>query len=198
DTNAAQNVFNLVTNKGITIDLLINNAGFGDYGAFVERERERQLQMIQLNVLALVDLTYQFLPGMRERKSGGIINLASIAAFQPLPYLAVYAATKSFVLSFSEALWAENSSYGVKILAVCPGSTETEFFQEAKFPKGFESGNKNSYTSPEEVVKESLKALAENKANIVTGGWKNQIIVNASRFLPRETLVSTIEKQFKM
>ncbi len=197
DTNAAQNVFNFVNNKGIKIDLLINNAGFGDYGAFVERERERQLQMIQLNVLALVDLTYQFLPGMRERKSGEIINLASIAAFQPLPYLAVYAATKSFVLSFSEALWAENNIYGVKILAVCPGPTETEFFQEAKFPKGFESANPNSYTSPEEVVKESLKALAENKANIVTGGWKNQIIVNMSRFLPRETLVNTIEKQLK-
>lgn len=194
---ATEAVFDAVNQKGLTIDLLINNAGFGDYGDFALTERSRQLQMIQLNILALVDLTHLFLQGMRSRGSGSIINLASIAAFQPLPYLSVYAASKAFVLSFSEALWAENKNYGVNILAVCPGPTETNFFTEAKFPSALKGATKANYTPVEVVVKQSLKALEKNHANVVTGGLGNQLVVNASRFLPRETLVTAVEKQFK-
>src|SRR4028119_925016 len=134
EPKAAKTVFDIVTEKGLTIDLLINNAGFGEYGDFAELNGEQQVKMIQLNILALVDLTHHFLPGMRQRRSGGIINMSSVAAFQPMPYFSVYAATKAFVLSFSEALWAENYRYGVHVLAVCPGPTETNFFQEAGFP----------------------------------------------------------------
>jgi short-subunit dehydrogenase len=193
---ATQTVYDHLQEKDISIDLLINNAGFGDYGAFTERDLSRQVEMIQLNITALVELTYLFLPAMQQRQGGSIINVASIAGFQPLPYLSVYAATKAFVLSFSEALWAENKDQGVKILALCPGPTESEFFKVAQFPDSLSNG-KPSYVPAEEVVKDALKALNKNQSHVVTGGLGNQIIVNLSRFLPREFLVSLVEKQFK-
>ncbi|PSM49534.1 oxidoreductase [Chroococcidiopsis sp. CCALA 051] len=190
-------IYNTVTEKGLELDLLINNAGFGDYGDFAERDGDRQVRMVQLNVLALVDLTHKFLPGMRQRRSGGIINLASTAAFQPIPYFSVYAASKAFVLSFSEALWAENRKYGVRILAVCPGPTETKFFQEADFPTTFSETIAKSYISPQQVVKESLQALEKNRSSIVPG-LTNKISANAYRFLPRQALVSLVGKVFKL
>lgn len=194
---AATTVFEAVTQKNLTIDLLINNAGFGDYGPFAQSSRQRQLEMIQLNIMALVDLTHQFLPVIQQRR-GSIINLASTAAFQPMPYLSVYAATKAFVLSFSEALWAENQQYGVKVLAVCPGPTETGFFIEANFPESFSKGSESKVqTSPSEVVSEALKALEADQPNVVTGGLPNQLLVNVSRFLPREALVKAVEQQFR-
>lgn len=196
EPSAPTAIFEAVTRKEIAIDLLINNAGFGDYGAFAEKQRKRHLEMIQLNVMALVDLTHQFLVGMRQRQSGSIINIASIAAFQPLPYLSVYAATKAFVLSFSEALWAENKSDGIKVLVVCPGPTETEFFKVAEFPQSFVTKTRN-YASSEEVVRESLIALEKNQPTVVTGDWTNQAIVNLPRFLPREVLLNAVEKQFR-
>ncbi|MGH2413686.1 MAG: SDR family NAD(P)-dependent oxidoreductase [Microcystaceae cyanobacterium] len=194
---AAQSVFEKVCQKGLTIDFLINNAGFGDYGAFSERQLSKQINMIQLNIAALVELTYLFLPGMQQRGLGKIINVSSIAAFQPLPYMSVYGATKAFVLSFSEALWAENKNMGVKILALCPGATESNFFDVAEFPESFASKNGNGYTLAEEVVQDALKALAKDRSTLVTGGLSNQIIVNVPRFLPRDMLVSAVEKQFR-
>jgi short-subunit dehydrogenase len=120
---AGQVVFETVQAQDLRIDTLINNAGFGDYGAFSDRPLGKLLAMVQLNITAVVELTGLFLPSMQERKQGAIINVSSIAGFQPLPYMSVYAATKAFVLNFSEALWAENKDLGVKILAVCPGPT---------------------------------------------------------------------------
>ncbi|MEA5617843.1 SDR family oxidoreductase [Cronbergia sp. UHCC 0137] len=196
ETNASNAVFDTIKSQELTIDLLINNAGFGDYGDFAERDGERQLNMIQLNIMALVDLTHKFLPLMRQRRSGSIINISSIAGFQPMPYLSVYAATKAFVLSFSEALWAENRDYGVHVLVVCPGPTGTDFFTEAKFPQSL-AGSNNKISTPEEVVDDALKALEKGEPTVVTGGLANQIIVNAHRFLPRESLVNLVAKQFK-
>ncbi|MEB3340502.1 SDR family oxidoreductase [Okeania sp.] len=194
---ATKSVFEVVLEKGLTIDLLVNNAGFGDYGIFTERPLAKQVNMIQLNITALVELTHLFLPGMQERKSGGIINVASIGGFQPLPYVSVYGATKAFVLSFSEALWAENQDSGVKILALCPGPTESNFFQKAEFPSSAGGGSMQKLASAKEVVKDALQALEKNQSNVVTGGFLNQVIVNSSRFLPREILVSAVAKQFK-
>jgi hypothetical protein len=194
---ATQSIYDTVTKKGLTIDLLINNAGFGDYGAFVERKLQRQTEMIQLNITVLVELSYLFLSGMKQRGSGGIINVASIAGFQPLPYLSVYAATKAFVLSFSEALWAENKDAGVRILALCPGPTESNFFKVAEFPSSFTNQNGNRSTPAEEVVRDALKVLEKNQPTLVTGGFGNQVIVNLPRFFPRDWLVSAVEKQFK-
>lgn len=195
---AATSVFEAVEQKNLTIDSLVNNAGFGDYGSFAKSSRQRQLDMIQLNITALVDLTHQFLPLMQQRRSGNIINVASVAAFQAMPYLSVYAASKAFVLSFSEALWAENQKYGVNVLAVCPGPTETSFFKEARFPQSFaDDSNSKRQSSPDEVVREALKALEAGHSNTVTGGVPNQFVANVSRFLPREALVKAVEQQFR-
>lgn len=196
-TGANQAIFDQVSQKGLTIDLLINNAGFGDYGAFSDRPLAKQLEMIQLNILALVELTYLFLPGMKRQGSGSIINVGSIAGFQPLPYMSVYAATKAFVLSFTEALWAENRPFGIRVQALCPGPTSTNFPKVAEFPNSMSFSGPQKLATPEEVVLQSLEALAKNESTVVTGGFGNQLIVNIPRFLPRETLVSAIEKQFK-
>lgn len=194
--NAAQTVFDTVSEKQLHIDLLVNNAGFGDYGLFAESSLEKQLEMIQLNMTALVALTHLFLSPMREQGNGGIINVSSIAGFQPLPYMSVYAATKSFVLSFSEALWVENQDAGVTVTCVCPGATETQFFVKAEFPDSFTQSNPQGYATPEEVVKATLQALEAKQANVVTGGLANQIISNVPRFLPREALLKAVAKQF--
>lgn len=196
ESNAATDVFDITKNRGLTIDLLINNAGFGDYGDFAERDGERQIKMVQLNILSLVDLTHKFLPLMRQRRSGSIINVASIAGFQPIPYLSVYAASKAFVLNFSEALWAENRKYGVRVLVVCPGPTETNFFTAANFPSAF-TGKTSKVSTPEEVVSDALKALEKGESTVISGSFLSKIITNMPRFLPRETLVSFLETQFK-
>lgn len=194
---AASSVYDQITQKRVTIDTLINNAGFGDYGKFNERQLSRQVEMIQLNITTLVELTYLFLTPMQHRGSGSIINVASIAGFQPLPYLSVYAATKAFVLSFTEALWAENQNTGVDILALCPGPTESQFFEVADFPASFDRQNKGGYISASEVVQEALKALEKHHSTVVTGGLNNQIIVNIPRVLPREFLLKAVEQQFR-
>lgn len=191
--NAAQTVFDTVNHQGIHIDLLINNAGFGDYGVFADSSLEKQLEMIQLNITALVALTHLFLSPMREQGNGGIINISSIAGFQPIPYMSVYGATKAFVLNFSEALWAENQEAGITVTCVSPGPTETAFFERA----GFSSNSSGSSATPEEVAKEGLKAFEEKQTNVVTGGLGNHVITNIPRFLPREALVKLVAKQFR-
>jgi len=196
DIGATDAVFNATKEKELTIDLLINNAGFGDYGDFAERNGERQVKIVQLNILALVDLTHKFLPLMRQRRSGSIINVASIAGFQPIPYISVYAASKAFVISFSHALWAENRSSNVHILVSCPGPTETNFFAEAKFPPAL-ANSASKIASPKTVVIDSLKALERGEPIVVSGGIGSQLITRLGRFIPRKTLVSLLEKQFK-
>jgi short-subunit dehydrogenase len=195
--DATERIMQAIEQQGLSIDILINNAGFGDYGPFGDRPHQKQLDMIRVNVLALVDLTHRLLPGMQERRSGSIINVSSIAGFQPMPYLSVYAATKAFVLSFSEALWAENQPYGIRVLALCPGPTETGFFEAASFPKSFTQSVPQKLISAEQVVQDALRALERNASNQVTGGLINQIIVNLPRFLPRASLVKVVAQQFR-
>lgn len=196
-TAARKAVFDTVQAQDLTIDLLINNAGFGDYGAFGDRPLSKMMEMVQLNISAVVELTGLFLPLMQTRKDGAIINVSSIAAFQPIPYMSVYAASKAFILNFSEALWAENKDLGVRILAVCPGPTESEFYDRADFPKSTTALNSMTMAGAEEVVKESLKALDKSQSTAVVGGFKNQIIVNLPRLMPRDLLVGVVGKQFK-
>ena len=114
--------------QGIEVDVLVNNAGFGTYGPFETIPAAREQDKIAVNIAALVDLTHAFLPSMLQRGDGAILNVASTSAFQPGPYMAVYAATKAFVLSFTEALWAEYRNRGVHVAALCPGAVETPFF----------------------------------------------------------------------
>ena len=197
ESNARQLVFEKVQGQNLTIDLLINNAGFGDYGAFGDRPLSKMISMVQLNISAVVELTGLFLPLMQERKDGAIINLSSIAGFQPIPYMSVYSATKAFVLNFSEALWSENKDLGVKILAVCPGPTESKFYDRADFPEASAGPNGMTMASAEKVVQESLNALDKGKSNAVVGSFTNQIIVNLPRLMPRDLLVDVVGKQFK-
>lgn len=188
--NAAATVFDTVEKKGLIVDLLINNAGFGAYGTFAQLDREFQLKMIQLNNLALVDLTHRFLLGMQQRRYGNIINIASVAGFQAMPYFSIYAATKAFILSFSEALWAENRNDGIHVVAVCPGPTETNFFQEAEFPTFLVDVAAKNYTPVKVVVQEALEAIEKKQPIVIPGNPTNQVLANLPRFLPREAIVN--------
>ncbi|MBD2412754.1 oxidoreductase [Nostoc calcicola FACHB-389] len=197
EANAAAAVLDATKAKGLTIDLLINNAGFGSYGDFAESDGERQVKIIQLNIVALVDLTHKFLPLMRQRRSGSIINVSSITGFQPIPYLAVYAASKAFILSFSEALWAENRQYGVRILVTCPGPIETNFFAEAHFPPALAGSTEKVYSS-EEVVRESLRALEEWRPTVIIGDITTHMRSTLARLVPRKILLNILAKRFKV
>ncbi len=192
-----QKVYDAVQTKGLTVDVLINNAGFGDYGAFSDRSLDKQLAMIQLNISAVVELTGLFLPLMQQRDNGAIINVSSIAGFQPIPYMSVYAASKAFLLNFSEALWAENKDNGVDILVTCPGPTESKFYERADFPDSTTGSNGTTMASAEEVVTQTLEALAKKQSTVVAGGFANQIIANIPRLVPRDLLVSLVGKQFE-
>src|SRR6267143_3220415 len=170
--------------RGLTIDLLINNAGFGSMGEFSKLDLARELNMIDLNIKSLVDLTHRFLGPMIERKQGAIINVASTAAFQPVPFMATYAATKAFVLSFSEALWEENRPYGIKVLALCPGVTETNFFEASRMQR---PPARISQT-PEEVVETALRALRRGKSSVISG-WTNFFMIESERLVPRSLIL---------
>jgi len=173
-------LFEEAEKRGLAVELLVNNAGFGSFGDFSKADLARELNMIDLNIKALVELTYRFLQPMRERKQGAIINVASTAAFQAVPFMGTYAATKAFVLSFSEALWEENRSFGIKVMALCPGVTDTNFFEAAR---GEKPPARASQT-PEEVVETALRGLARGKSHIISG-WANRAMMEAERLAPR-------------
>ena len=168
--------------NGEVVDLLVNNAGFGLIGRFAELDAKRLRQMIDLNVGVLTDLCRAATPGMIERKSGGIINVASTAAFQPGPKMAVYFATKAFVLSFTEALHEELKPHGVKVSCLCPGPTRTEFGEVAGF-NGNGMFDHVAMNSPE-VVEAGLAGLDKNHA-VVVPGWMNKVTAASTRFAPR-------------
>jgi short-subunit dehydrogenase len=173
--------------RNLEIDLLVNNAGFGSMGEFAKLDLARELNMIDLNVRSLVELTHLFLPPMRERKRGSIINVASTASFQPVPFMATYAATKAFVLSFSESLWEENRPLGVKVMALCPGVTETGFFDasQMKRPPG------RVVQTSEQVVDVALRALKRGKSSVISG-WPNRFAVEAERVVPRRLILRAV------
>ncbi|TVR05840.1 MAG: SDR family oxidoreductase [Phormidium sp. GEM2.Bin31] len=195
--DAPTQLYQQTSDRQLQIDLLINNAGFGDYGEFAQGDRSKLLGMVQLNIAALTDLTYQFLQPMRSRQSGTILNIGSIGGFQPIPYLALYAASKAFVLSFSEALWAENKDLGVKVMAICPGPTATGFNDVAGFPKTDAASPSPGLASVEAVVSEALKAMKRDRGSAVVGGWANHVITSLPRLLPRDTLAQVVGEQFR-
>lgn len=172
--------------RGLTIDVLVNNAGFGTHGLFVTEEPQRVSDEIALNVTALVELTHALLPGMVDRDYGAVINVASTAAFQPLPHMAVYGATKAFVLSFTEALWGELEGTGVKALTLCPGATDTEFFDVGPG----DQANLGARQSPDEVVALCLAALdRKSSPPSVIAGFRNAALAKAPRFVTRRTTI---------
>src|SRR5881394_1493887 len=178
--DAPAQLFEEANRRDLQIDFLINNAGFGSMGDFAESDVDRELNMIDLNVRSLVELTHRFLQPMRERKGGTIMNVASTAGFQAVPFMATYAASKAFVLSFSESLWEENGPYGIKVMALCPGVTETNFFEAAR---GHKPPARVSQT-PEEVVEVALRGLARGKSHVISG-WTNFLMTQSERLAPR-------------
>jgi short-subunit dehydrogenase len=170
------------------IDVLINNAGVGLHGEFVDQDPERNAAQIQLNCGTLVDLTARFLPAMIQARHGLVINVASTAAFQPTPSMAVYGATKAFVLSFTESLWQEAKGTGVRVLTLCPGATETEFFARA----GEEFLTRGRQT-PKQVVDTALKAVDKSTPTVVSG-LANAAMALSTRFVPRRVLVQVSQR----
>lgn len=179
---SAEALHRRITDKHIKVDYLVNNAGFGTRGRFARMPLDRELEEINLNVASLVALTRLFLPAMIERKSGTIINVASTAAFQPVPFMATYAATKAFVLSFSEALFEELRDTGVNVMALCPGVTRTEFqqvagAQDAKVPSFV-------YMDPRTVVEQAVQSAKRGK-RVQVSGLRNLVLSKSTSLVPR-------------
>ncbi len=169
--------------EGITTDVLVNNAGFATYGLFAETELQAELNMMQVNMVALTQLTKLFLPGMVARKNGKILNIASTAAFQPGPLMAVYYATKAYVLSFSEALANELQGTGVTVSVLCPGATESGFQARASMEnsKLFEG---RQIMDANKVASIGYGGLINNQT-VVVPGWRNKFLAFIVRFTPR-------------
>jgi short-subunit dehydrogenase len=159
-----QQIFSFTQEKNIAVDLLVNNAGFGAYGEFHKVQLDRLVEMTQVNVTAVVHTTHLFLPGMIARGSGDILIVASTAAFQPVPYISTYAATKVFDLFFAEGLAEEVRQYGIHVCALCPGSTETEFFQVA----GQRNHAGRTTETAEKVAHVGLTALSAGKTSVIS------------------------------
>ncbi|WP_314154004.1 SDR family oxidoreductase, partial [Rouxiella badensis] len=169
-------------------DILINNAGFATYGVFDALSLDRQREEIQLNCLSPVELTHALLPAMLKRGDGAVINVASTAAIQPDPYMAIYGATKAFLLSFSEALWAENRQRGVRVLALCPGATDTAFFDVVNA----EEASVGKRMKADAVVSQALKALDKQRNYLITG-CNNWLLGQLQRFVTRRRLLIIAE-----
>jgi short-subunit dehydrogenase len=176
-----------IQSKDLQIDILINNAGVGTYGPFETLSAKAELSEIALNVSAVVELTHAFIPSMLSRQSGVVLNIASTAAFQPTPYMAVYGATKAFVLSFSEALWAEFHDRGVRVIALCPGPVETSFIGKLGDPSIRQTSVFSRLAKPEHVADMALKALHSSSPTHILG-FKNWLFANLIRFVPRRVV----------
>lgn len=176
------------------IDLLVNNAGFGAQGEFWEMSLEKQVQIVRLNVQALLELTHLLLPQMVGRRMGGVINVSSTASFQPIPYTSVYAATKAFVTSFSTGLAEELRPYGVKVVTLCPGTTETNFFKAGEYQTHRLRGG---FQSPETVARAGLKRLDRGGGLVLSRNMDN-VMIFFERFLPRSWVARATAAMFKV
>ena len=190
--NSAQEVYDETTKQNIQIDYLINNAGFGDFGMFAETEWNKELQMINLNITTLTQFTKLYLQDMVKRKSGKIMNVASTAAFQSGPTMAVYYATKAYVLSFSEAVDNEVSGKGVTVTTLCPGPTESGFqaaaaMEESNLVKG------KKLPTAKEVAEYGYSSMMKGKT-VAIHGMMNWIMANSVRFTQRALVVKLTRK----
>jgi short-subunit dehydrogenase len=191
DPSAPEKILAFTKEKGIEIDLLINNAGFGHYGEFHSVEKQRLLDMVQVNCHAVVHLTRLYLPEMVARRRGDVLILASTASFQAVPYISTYAATKAFDLLFAEGLAEEMKPYGIRVCALCPGSTESEFHAvsgQQKFKRNAETAEKVAHTG--------LKALAAGKSYVISG-LGNYLGAHGERLVPRRFVTRIAGGMFK-
>ena len=189
---APEEVFAFTQGKGIAVELLVNNAGFGAFGEFTEIDLARQLEMVQVNISAVLHLTHRYLPAMIERRRGDILIVSSTAAFQGVPYLSTYAATKAFDLLFAEALAEEVHQYGVRVCALCPGSTATEFREVAGQPGHIQRRQE----SAEKVARVGLEGLVAGKSSVISG-FGNALGVQGQRLAPRRLVTRVAASLFR-
>jgi len=185
--DAPASLFAEIGSRGLRVDALINNAGFGAYGAFADANAQNQLEMVQVNITALTNLTRLALTGMLQRRQGRIMNVASTAGFQPGPLMAVYYATKAYVISFSEAIANELKGSGVTVTCLCPGATETEFAKRADMGESrlFKLGAMRS----EDVARAGYEGMLRGKT-LVIPGLKNRVLAQSVRFTPRKVVTA--------
>jgi len=192
DPEAPARIASRLSVEGRRPGVLVNNAGFGVHGPFARTDAGQELRMIQVNVTALVHLTKLVLPGMIERRAGRILNVASTAAFQPGPFMAVYYATKAFVLSFSEALASELLGSGVTVTALCPGPTRTAFQASARMgPTRLDASGLVMESEP--VARAGFEGAMKGKT-VVIPGLKNRLLAETVRFLPRRTVTRVVRR----
>lgn len=186
---ASQALADELASSGISVDVLINNAGFATHGDFVDEDLARIHDEMALNVVTVVELTRLLLPGMVQRRRGFVVNVASTGAFQPVPTMAVYGATKAFVLSFTEALWGELEGSGVRALALCPGATETEFFDVV----GADAQVGPKRMPVADVVGQALEAVAKGRPSLVTGA-RNAMGSRLPRLMTRRQTIKVTRR----
>ena len=191
DPHAPQALVDAINSRGLTVDVLVNNAGFGDLGPFAEADLGKTLRMIQLNVTALTELTGLLLPGMAARGRGRILNVGSAAGFQPGPFMAVYYATKAYVNSFSEALTSELTGTGVTVTCLAPGPTRSEFAARSGMDatRHFTVG---SVAETRPVAEAGVRGMLRGKRMVVTG-WRNRLLIFAERFVPRAVVIRAVK-----
>jgi short-subunit dehydrogenase len=187
-----QAIFQFTREKALTIDLLVNNAGFGQYGEFHSAETDRLLQMVQVNCASVLHLTRLFVPAMVARRSGDILIVASTAAFQAVPYISTYAATKVFDLYLAEGLAEELKPHGIRVCALCPGTTTSEFHEIAGHP----THSKGREQSAETVARNGLKALGAGKSYVISG-LGNYLGAHGERLVPRRLVTRIAAKMFR-
>jgi len=178
--SAPEEIFALTREKGIAVELLVNNAGFGQYGELSSVEPQRLLDMVQVNCSAVLHLTRLYLPNMIARRRGDILIVASTVAFQAVPYISTYAATKAFDLFLAEGLAEEMKPHGIRVCALCPGTTESEFHDAAAHPS---HARRRSETA-EKVARTGLRALAAGKSYVISGA-ANYLGAHSQRLVPR-------------
>lgn len=191
DANAPEKIFAFTQEKRMEIDVLINNAGFGQYGEFPTIETKRLLNMVQVNCIAVVHLTRLYLPDMMKRRRGDVLILASTASFQAVPFISTYAATKAFDLLFAEGLAEEMKPYGIRVCALCPGSTESEFQEVA----GQQQFQRKAETA-EKVARTGLEALAAGKSYVISG-LGNYLAAHGQRLVSRRLVTRIAGGMFK-
>jgi uncharacterized protein len=194
DASAPEKIFAFTRDKRIDVELLVNNAGFGAYGEFTTVETQRLLDMVQVNCRAVVHLTRLYLPEMVKRRSGDVLIVASTASFQAVPYISTYAATKAFDLLLAEGLAEEMKPYGIRVCALCPGSTESEF-REVAGQTHLAPAQRNSETA-EKVAKTGLQALAAGKSYVISGTG-NYWGAQTQRLVPRRLVTRVAAKMFR-
>ncbi|HUN64097.1 MAG TPA: SDR family oxidoreductase [Candidatus Sulfotelmatobacter sp.] len=191
--NAPQEIHAYTNGKKLAIDLLINNAGFGQYGELTQVDPQRLLEMVQVNCAAVVHLTRLYLPDMIARKRGDVLILASTASFQAVPYISTYAATKAFDLLFAEGLAEEMKPHGIRVCALCPGSTESEFHVVAGQEK---FTGKHAQETAEKVARVGLEALAAGKSYVISG-LGNYLGAQSQRIVPRRLVTRIAANMFR-